>query len=72
MPKKPGILASNDYVSSKQAVESMEIGETKYLSIDNCKRVQKYIYEIGLKMKPRKEFSTKKISFTELRITRIL
>lgn len=71
MPIKTGGIASNDYNISKNAVTSMQTGNTITLTIDNYKRVQKYLYEIGLKMKPRREFSTKKISVNELRVTRI-
>lgn len=72
MPTKTGTLASNDYYNSKVMAETLGVGDTDTLIVDNYKRVQKYIYEVGLKMKPRREFSTKKISSTELRITRII
>ena len=72
MPVKTGITASTDYKISKELVSSMVEGTTQTVTIDDYKRVQKYVYEIGLKMKPRREFSTKKISNTELRVTRII
>lgn len=71
MPVKKGNIASRDYALSKETVESMDKGETRVIDIDNYKRVQKYLYEIGLKMKPRREFSTKKLSDTTLRVDRI-
>ncbi len=72
MPVKTGTIASTDYKVSKELVSSMMEGTTQTVTIDDYKRVQKYVYEIGLKMKPRREFSTKKISNTELRVTRII
>lgn len=72
MPVKRGTIASNDYQISKGLVGSMIEGSTQTVTIDDYKRVQKYVYEIGLKMKPRREFSTKKLSNTELRVTRII
>lgn len=72
MPVKTGDIASNDYKISKDTVNAMQPGETKIIDIDNYKRVQKYLYEIGLKMNPRREFSTKKINYNELRVTRVL
>jgi hypothetical protein len=71
MPVAKDQTASNDYWNSKSLVEEMEVGETWSQDVDNPKRVQKYVYEIGLKMRPRREFSTKKISPTELQVTRI-
>ncbi len=72
MPVKRGELCSNDYNVSKEFVLSSAQGETITLFVDNYKRVQKYLYEIGLKQKPRREFSTKKLSDTQLRATRII
>lgn len=72
MPVKTGTIASNDYFNSKATAEALEIGSTDTLTTDSYKRVQKYIYEIGLKMKPRREFSTKKLDNTTLRVTRII
>ena len=63
---------TGDYKKSRELVENLEVGETETINIDNYKRVQKYVYEIGLKMKPRREFSTKKITINELRVTRII
>jgi len=71
MPVKTGDIASNDYSLSRLTVETLLPGETKIIEIDNYKRVQKYLYEIGLKMNPRREFSTKKMSDNELRVTRV-
>lgn len=71
MPVKTGTQDTGDYKISKQTVESMITGETTIIEVDNYKRVQKYLYEIGLKMNPRREFSTKKLSLTELRVTRV-
>ncbi len=71
MPVKTGQIASNDYQVSKDLVNTMTIGSSLTITIDNYKRVQKYLYEIGLKAKPRKEFSTKKLTDNELRVTRI-
>lgn len=71
-PVKTGLVASPDYAICKAIVESLEIGETQTIEIEDYKRCQKYIYEIGLKMKPkRREFSTKKLSLTELKVTRV-
>lgn len=72
MPVSKELTASNDYQLSKDTVNTLGIGQTVFLDIDNYKRVQKYIYEIGLKMKPRREFSTKKISETSLRVSRTI
>ena len=72
MPVKTGQIASNDYNVCRDAVYNMNIGDTHILYIDDYKRCQKYIYEIGLKCKPRKEFSTKKLEQTELRVTRVI
>lgn len=72
MPVKEGLTASRDYILSKEFVYTSEIGQTDVLYIDNYKRVQKYLYEIGLKMKPRREFSTKKLNNNELRATRVI
>ena len=71
MPVKTGTISSNDYQLSKDVVATLLPGETKIIEIDNYKRVQKYLYEIGLKMKPRREFSTKKINDNQLRVTRV-
>ena len=71
MPVKTGNKDTGDYKISKQTVEALTTGETINITIDNYKRVQKYLYEIGLKMKPRREFSTKKINDNELRVTRV-
>lgn len=71
MPVKSGSIASNDYNICKHEVEHLITGSTNTIIIDDYKRCQKYLYEIGLKMKPRREFSTKKLSFNELRVTRI-
>lgn len=72
MPVKTGEISSNDYQLSKTTVCELKEGETTTLIVDSYKRVQKYLYEIGLKAKPRREFSTKKISDNELRVTRVL
>jgi hypothetical protein len=72
MPKKIGEIASNDYNVSRDTVQSLATGRTIVLDVENYKRVQKYLYEIGLKMKPRREFSTKKLNDNELRVTRVL
>jgi hypothetical protein len=71
MPVKTGTISSNDYQLSKDVVATLLPGETKIIEIDNYKRVQKYLYEIGLKMKPRREFSTKKLTDNSLRVTRV-
>ena len=71
MPVKTGTISSNDYQLSKDVVATLLPGETKIIDIDNYKRVQKYLYEIGLKMKPRREFSTKKVNDNQLRVTRV-
>ena len=71
MPVKTGTISSNDYQLSKDVVATLLPGETKIIEIDNYKRVQKYLYEIGLKMKPRREFSTKKVNDNQLRVTRV-
>jgi len=71
MPVKTGDIASNDYSLSKDTVNTMQPGETVTIEIDNYKRVQKYLYEIGLKMNPRREFSTKKMEDNVLRVTRV-
>lgn len=71
-PVKTGSVASADYAICKALVESLKIGETQTIEIDDYKRCQKYIYEIGLKMKPRREFSTKKMKDAELRVTRTI
>ena len=71
MPVKTGTTASNDYLECKRIVEESEIGETWNLYCDGYKRSQKYLYEIGLKQRPRREFSTKKISENQLQVTRI-
>lgn len=71
MPVKTGTIDTGDYKTSKTTVESLQPGETTNIIVDNYKRVQKYLYEIGLKMQPRREFSTKKINDNELRVTRV-
>lgn len=72
MPVKTGTTDTGDYKISKQTVETLLPGETITIMVDNYKRVQKYLYEIGLKAKPdRKEFSTKKLDINELRVTRV-
>jgi hypothetical protein len=72
MPVKTGEISSIDYKTCKEAVYSLEVGNTTIIDIDDYKRCQKYIYEIGLKCKPRREFSTKKLTQYSLRITRII
>ena len=71
MPVKTGEISSQDYKISKETVLTMNPGETVTIDIDNYKRVQKYLYEIGLKMNPRREFSTKKLNINSLRVTRV-
>lgn len=72
MPLKTGSQASEDYNISKNIVTTLEVGETKSILIDKYKRVQKYLYEIGLKCTPKKEFSTKKVTDNQLIVTRII
>ena len=70
MPVKTGEISSQDYLISKQTVLTLNMGESVTISVDNYKRVQKYLYEIGLKQKPRREFRTKKLSFNSLSVIR--
>jgi hypothetical protein len=70
MPVKKGMTESGDYAVAKGAVDGLQQGETVILTIANHKTVQKYLYEIGLK--PRREFSTKKLDENTLRVVRIV
>jgi len=72
MPIRTGQIGSNDYLICKDTAYQMLVGDTVTLYIDNYKRCQKYLYEIGLKCKPRREYSTKKVSQTILRVTRVI
>lgn len=72
MPVKSGTKDSGDYAIAKEFVESSKQGNTAELTVVDYKRVQKYLYEIGLKQNPRREFSTKKLDATTLRVVRIV
>jgi hypothetical protein len=73
MPLKKGEVATSDYWTGKKIVEELKVGESRLVLFEKKKVLQKYIYEIGLKAKPeRREFSTKKVSQDELRVTRIV
>jgi hypothetical protein len=72
MPVKKGMVESGDYALAKGFVEVSKQGNTVILTVADHKRVQKYLYEIGLKMSPRREFSTKKIDENTLRVVRIV
>lgn len=71
MPVKAGEVASNDYCVSKELVNDMVIGEGREIEVVCVKRVQKYVYEIGLKCKPRREFKSKKLSESRLKVWRV-
>jgi hypothetical protein len=72
MPVKKGMTESGDYAVAKGTVDGLQQGETITLTVSNHKTVQKYLYEIGLKQKPRREFSTKKLDENTLRVVRIV
>jgi hypothetical protein len=72
MPVKKGLQDSGDYALSKGYAEELKQGEMVTFTVVDHKRVQKYLYEIGLKQKPRREFSTKKIDENTLRVVRIV
>lgn len=72
MPVKTGEVSSIDYKTCKDVVYSLDVGYTINIDIEDYKRCQKYLYEIGLKCKPRREYSTKKLTQYSLRVTRII
>lgn len=72
MPVKSGQLASIDYELAKVLVDSLELGCSEVVGYEERVRFCKYLYEVGLKERPRKSFTVKKIKGSnELRVTRI-
>lgn len=72
MPIKTGTIASSDYSVCSSLVDSMNVGDSLIISIDNQSRCRKYLYELSLKAFPRKEFRTKKVNINELRVNRTI
>ncbi len=72
MPIKTGLVASQDYSICKDIVDTLEKGDTTYTNVDDIRRCQKYIYELALKCRDGREFSSKKVDEYRLRITRII
>lgn len=71
MPVKKGLKDTGDYSLCKDLVNGLNVGESEIVTVDHLKRCQKYLYEIGLRAKPRRSFSTKTIDDNTLQVWRL-